>query len=279
MIAAAGTEGSTRTAAILRAIKAEAAAAAEQNAPSKMRKRRQQQQQQEQQQVAERTDSPLGRAATRLLREHLHGKLLPGLPNEEQLQYYKLADKPFSAGELVQLPSHYLTPKSVRTVQADSSAASRGRESRHVKRMTRAEQQHAPLAPGLLRLRNAVYVFKHSTSTAEIPAAAVPQNPAASKLLPALRCLSEWAGKMAQQQDPPLLLQLLLLGKLQEDYQDNCVVSYINLATDDDREQEQQRQQQLCEKSGEDCLMVHAWGLAAPGASAAVVAIKMEPGV
>jgi hypothetical protein len=285
--AAAGAEGSSLTAAILKAIKAEsAAAAAQQETPSKTRKRRPQPQHQHQQ--PQHTTSPLGRAATRMLKDHLHAKLLPGLPNEEQLQYYELADRPFSASELVQLHSQYLTPKTVRTVQADagiaSSSVSSGssRESRHVSKSTRAEQQFPLLAPGLLRLRDAVYVFKHSTSRAEIPASAVPQNPAACKLLLALRCLSEWGGKMVQQQEPPMLLQVLLLGKVHGGGRDEStdVVEYVNLAEDDDREQEQQRQQQLFEESGEDCLMVHVeQGSAASGASGAAVAVKKELGV
>jgi hypothetical protein len=221
----------------------------------------------------------------RLLKDHLHAKLLPGLPNEQQLQYYELADKPFNASELVQLHSRYLTPKTVRTVQAyvgiasSSVASGSSRESRRVSKSTRAEQQFPLLAPGLLRLRNAVYVFKHSTSRAEIPASAVPQNPAASKLLLAL---SEWGGKMVQQQEPPMLLQVLLLGKVHGGGRDEStdVVEYVNLAEDDDREQEQQRQQQLFEESGEDCLMVHVeQGSAASGASGAAVAVKKELGV
>jgi hypothetical protein len=279
----AGTDDSSRTAAILRAIKAETTAAAQQQAPSKSRKGRQAQQQQ---QAEGQTASPLGRAATRLLKDHLHAKLLPGLPNEQQLQYYELADKPFSAGELVQLHSRYLTPKTVRTVQADagvassSAASGNSRESRRVGKSTRAQQQFPLLAPGLLRLRDAVYVFKHSTSTAEIPASAVPQNPSASKLLLALRCLSEWGGKMVQQQEPPMLLQVLLLGRVQGFEKEGDVVEYVDLAGDDDREQEQQRQQQLFEESGGDCMMVHVeQGPAASGASGAAVAVKKELGV
>jgi hypothetical protein len=214
-------------------------------------------QQQQQQQDAAGSDPPLGRAAARLLHSHLQAKLLPGLPNEQQLQYYSLADTPFNAAELVQLHSRYLAPKTVRTVQTDaSSAAGSRRSTRQATKSSRVEQQFALLAPGLLRLRDAVYVFKHTTSTAAIPASAVPQNAASRELLLALRCLHKWEGRMVQQQEPPMLLQVLLLGKLQGGGGEGEVVEVVDLAADDDREQEQQRQQRLFEESGADCMVV-----------------------
>jgi hypothetical protein len=171
MAAAAASEDSSRTAAILRAIKAEGAAAAEHRTSSKRGRLQQQQHQQHQhqQQVEKGLNSALGRAAARLLHDHLHKKLLPGLPNEEQMQYYRLADKPFSAAELVQLHSSYLAPKTIRTVLIDTPGSTPGssRETRRASKSTRAEQQFpSELARGLLRLRDAVHVFKHTTSTA-----------------------------------------------------------------------------------------------------------------
>jgi hypothetical protein len=251
MEAAAGSGGSSRTAAVLKAIKAEAAAAAEQRGCGKRRR------QEQQQQVAGGSDAPLGRAAARLLHDHLHARLLPGLPNEDQLQYYRLADEPFSAAQLVQLHSRHLAPKTVRIVQADStSGAGSSRDTRRATKSSRAEQQYPLLAPGLLRLRDAVYVFKHTTSTAAIPASAVPQDAASRKLLLALHCLQEWEGRMVQQQEPPMLLQLLLLGKLQDGGGEGEVVEVVDLAAEDDMAQEQQQQQQLFAESGADCMVV-----------------------
>jgi hypothetical protein len=62
---------------------------------------------------------------------------------------------------------------------------------------------------------------------------------------------------MVQQQEPPQLLQLLLLGKLQGDGGDGDVVDIIDLNEEEDREQEQQRQQKLFQESGADCVLVH----------------------
>jgi hypothetical protein len=139
------------------------------------------------------------------------------------------------------------------------------------------------LARGLLRLRDAVHVFKHTTSTAAIPVSAVPQNPAASKLLLALRCLHDWEGRMVQQQEPPMLLQLLLLGKLQGGGGEGDVVEVIDLNEEEDREQEQQRQQQLFQESGADCVVVHVkqgvsatQDTAARASGGAVTAVKRE---
>jgi hypothetical protein len=282
MTAAAASQGRSRSAAVLRAIKAEGAAAV---VRCTYNRRGLSEEQQQQEEDAGGCNLPLGRAAARLLHDHLSKKLLPGLPNEQQLQYYMLADEPFSAAELVQLHSSYLAPKTVRTVPTDTGgAASSSRETRRASKSTRAEQQFpSGLARGLLRLRDAVYVFKHTTSTAAIPASAVPQNPAASKLLLALRCMHEWEGRMVQQQEPPMLLQLLLLGKLQGGGGEGDVVEIIDLAEGEERQEEQQRQQQLFEDSGADCAVVHVkqavqstQDAAARTSGVAVAAVKRE---
>lgn len=293
MAAPAKVEGSSRTTAILAAVKVEAAlqAAFVQSCGTRTWQEQQQGVAGDATQVP-----PLGIAAAKLLQDHLNAKLLPGRLNEEQLQYYRLADKPFSAAELVQLHSSYLTPKTVRTVQADSGAAnsttdssSSSRVLRHARKSTRAEQQFPRLAPGLLRLRDAVYVFKHTTSTAGIPSSAVPQNAATRQLLLALRCLQDWEGRMLQHQEAPKLLQLLLLGKLLGGGGEGEVVEAVDLAAADTREQELQRQQQLFEEIGADCMVVHVkegqaamQGSAAAGDAVAggqaLAAIKRERG-
>jgi hypothetical protein len=192
-----------RVTSILAAVKAEGAAA-----PTSSNRKQQQEPHQQQQPV-------LGRAAARLLRDALAAGQLPGLPNQQQMQYFQLADVPFRAADLVALHTQFLVAdRTSRTTAGPSdNCSSSSRQTRKVQKVTQAEKHYPQLAPALLALRDTVAVLRQR-GVSHIPASAVTQTPASTRLLLALRSLQDWQGRvhLAGQQEVPMLLRLLLFG-------------------------------------------------------------------
>lgn len=199
-----------RVSTILAAIKAEGAAAAANAAAAAPSSSNGQQQQQH---------PVLGRAAARLLHDALAAGQLPGLPNEQQMQYFRLADEPFRAADLVALHTQFLVPdKTSRTTagpnnDSSSGSGSSSRQTRKVQKVTLVEKHYPQLAPALLELRDAGPVLRQR-GVSHIPASALTRTPASTRLLVALRCLRDWQARvhLAGQQEVPMLLRLLLFG-------------------------------------------------------------------
>jgi hypothetical protein len=181
----------------------------------------------------------------------MSARQLPGLPNQQQRQYFQLADLPFKAADLVDLYKQFLVPdKTSRTTAGPDDTSSSGRQTRKAKKVTLVEKQYLQLAPGLLQLRDAVPVFRqHGVS--HIPASAVTQTPASTRLLLALRCLRDWQAKvhLPGQQEVPMLLRLLAgqhsgaaaAAVVAAGDDDGGVVECVDLVSDEEEEGGQQQ--------------------------------------
>jgi hypothetical protein len=148
-------------------------------------------------------------------------------PNEQQQEYFMLADQPFDGPELLQLYRKHLAPKPEIRYRVLRNGAVAERET-GLLGPSHVERAYPALAPGFKQLVADVENSqqqqqqgnkKRQRSSCEVAieaaaAAAATEEPsdAARVLLLALRCLLHWEGQLHRQPALPLLLQLLLFG-------------------------------------------------------------------
>jgi hypothetical protein len=194
-----------------------------------------------------------GPEAVRLLRE-ARAAGFKYLPNQQQMDYFFLADQPLDGSELLQLYTSHLAPLiATRHTGSMGSRSGAGREAEAFKAMghSRVQQVCPSLAPGFDNLIAALSeqqqqqlqqpaqkkrkVSSRSTTAAVAAvAAAIEPMDAAKRLLLALRSLVRWWSKGQQEQQLPLLMQLLLFGHPAADVEG--VVECIDLVSDGEDE-------------------------------------------
>jgi hypothetical protein len=174
-------------------------------------------------------------------------------PNEQQLDYYMLADLPFSATELQQLHSHYLAPWLASRSVANSNRGRAVRESVVTvpKPKGRIETQYTAAVSGpVVQMADAVPELsqqqqqqqqqpskkKQKVSEGQGGESSIVQSAAASKLLLVLRCFQLWESRQVQEKELPQLLQLLLHGQPAAAAAE-AVIEVVDLVSDDENGQ------------------------------------------
>lgn len=182
-----------------------------------------------------------GPEARRLVRSGLQAQKLPGVPNQQQMVYFDLADIPFSAAELRALHEARLQPYIAERLSAAVNRSGRCREQlvQVAVKQCRMEVHYPQLAPAILQLRDAVpgLLQQQQGKGAKVPA--LKDSQAAKQLLLVLRCLQEWEKQRSAQPQVPLLLQLLL--GVEADAVQAEVVEVVDLLSDEEDEQVEQQ--------------------------------------
>jgi len=213
----------------------------------------------DQQEVQQHVGLQLGPRASQLVMEGLEGHQLAALPNQEQLEYYVLADMEFDSSVLFQLYKRHVCFYVAQVHMGGTLRSGHIRESvRAAVVPGRVQQQHPNLAGPLTDLAGQVPKLQSVAScskSSKLPV--VQQTDAAERLLLCLRCLDKWDKHVhlgQRQQLPQLLLQLLLPGVPAGQQEDDGggVAEVIDLAQADT---DQELTQQLL-ASGEDVLFV-----------------------
>ena len=156
-----------------------------------------------------------------------------GFPDKQQMDYFLLADDPFDGGQLLELFTAHLAPQLVTRSVGRTNRSGAVREAVMTVPLGHSRVQHvySSLAPGFEQLTAALPEQQHllllqqqqqppaqkkrklnNGSASAAAAAAIEPTDAARRLLVALRCLLFWEGRRLQEQQLPLLLQLLLFG-------------------------------------------------------------------